>query len=84
MERVKLLMSGCPGKVGKEERLVEILFFILSRIEVVQLEVGDVRPEPSTGTACLLTLHPATEALLKLTLLSCGSPTLLCSKHGRR
>lgn len=79
-------MSGCPGKVGKEERLVEILFFILSRIEVVQLEVGDVRPEPSTGTACLLTLHPATdsEALLKLTLLSCGSPTLLCSKHGRR
>lgn len=48
MERVKLLMSGCPGKVGKEERLVEILFFILSRIEVVQLvEVGDVRPEPT-------------------------------------
>lgn len=35
-------------------------------------EVGDVRPEPSTDS--LLTLHPATEALLKLPLLSCGSP----------
>lgn len=52
-------MSGCPGKAGKVEclnrNIVVFSLWLLSRIdsEVVQLEVqvGDVRPEPSTGTA---------------------------------